>query len=62
MMRSVAGDADVGRDQQFLERLDRVDVDRARPAFGRVGAADDVVEPRDDLLFRARQTLTNAAE
>ena len=62
MMRSVAGHADVGRDQQLFERLERLDVDRPRPALGRVGAADDVVEAVDDLLLGAGEAVANPAE
>ena len=45
-------DADVRRDEQLLERVDRLDVDRPRAALRRVGAADDLVEAPDDVLFR----------
>ena len=56
------GDADVGRDQQLFERVDRVDVDGTRPPLRRVGEADDLVEALDDLLFGAGKTLADPAE
>ena len=44
--------ADVGRDQQLLERLDRVDVDRPCPLFTRVGLLDDLtgLRPQTKLV------------
>ena len=54
--------ADVGRDQQLFERVERLDVDRPRSALRLVGAADDLVEALDDLLFGAGQALADAAE
>ena len=52
------GDADVGRNQQLLERLDRIDVDLSGVRPARVGALDDLVEPVDNLLLRAGQPVT----
>src|SRR6476660_8460817 len=49
------GKPDVGRDQQLLERLDRVDVDRATALLFGVGLLDDLFETADNLLFRACQ-------
>ena len=62
MMPLGRGDADVGRDQQLFERLDRLDVDRTRPLLRLVRAADDLVEPLDDLLLGAGETLADAAK
>jgi len=56
------GHADVGRDQELLERIDGLDVDGARPLRRRVGAPDDLVEAPDDLLGRAREPLTEASK
>ena len=50
-------DADVGREQQLLERLDGVDVDRTRSLLRLVGALDDLLEPIDDLLFGAAEPV-----
>src|SRR5688572_20490064 len=54
------GDADVGRDQQLLERFDRVHVHRPRALLGTVGLLDDLFEPTDDLLLRAGKPFTKA--
>src|SRR6185295_10806190 len=56
------GDADVRGDQELLERVDGVDVDGTRPLPGRIGNADELVEPFDNLLGGAGETFTNAAE
>src|SRR5262249_13991509 len=52
--------AEVGGNQQLFERVERVDVERARSLLGRVGTADDLIELLDDLLFGAGKTLANA--
>src|SRR6185436_19864096 len=44
-----------GRDQQLFERVERRDVERARPPLGRVGAFDQIFELLDDLLLGARE-------
>ena len=51
------GHADVGRDQQLFERLDRVDVDRPAALLLGVGLLDDLLEAADDLLLRPRQAV-----
>ncbi len=55
-------DADVRGDQRFLERVDRLDVDRPAPLRGLVGAPDDLVEAFDELLLGARERLFDAIE
>jgi hypothetical protein len=59
-MRSVAADADVGRDQQFLERLERVDVHRPSAASGASARRDDLLEAIDDLLLGAGEAVAQA--
>ena len=56
------GDADVGRDQQLLERVDRLDVDRPAAPFRGVGDLDDLVEPLDDLLLGAGEAVAQAGK
>src|SRR5689334_7682867 len=51
------GETNVGRDQQFFERLNRIDVDRPAALLFGVGLLDDLFETTDDLLFGARQAL-----
>ena len=57
------GDADVGRDQQ-LPRARRASRRRsaAMRCAGVVGAADDLVEPLDELLLRAREGRLDLVE
>ena len=55
-------DADVGAEQQFLQRLGRLDVDALRRPAGGIGAADDRVEPLAEPLGRARQPLRELLE
>src|SRR5262249_30096803 len=52
-------DADISRDQQLFERLDRVDVDDPRRV---VCAPDDLVEPLDDLLLGPPEAFAEPAE
>ena len=59
---SSRGDSDVGGDEQFLECLDRLDVDGARAAIRGIGAAHDIVEARDDLLCGAGEPLADPIE
>src|SRR5437763_1168150 len=47
------GDADVGRDEELLEHVGRLDVDRTRAPLGLVGDTDDLLEPLGDLLLGA---------
>ena len=49
------GDADVRHDQQFFERVERVDVNRARPLLRRIRPLDERLEALLKLLRRARQ-------
>ena len=56
------GDADVGHDQQLFERLERLDVNRARPLLRRVGALDQRLESFGELLRGARQALLQLVE
>jgi hypothetical protein len=56
------GDADVRGNQELLERLDRLDVNRPRSLLGRIGAADDVIEPIDNLLGGAGEAFAEAVE
>ncbi len=56
------GNADIGRDQQFFERVDRVDINRTASPLGLVRPADDVVEAVDDLLLGPGEAFANAAE
>src|SRR6185295_2729739 len=56
------GDADVGRNQQLLERVERIDINRAGAAFRLVRLADNFVEALDDFLFGAGKTLADAAK
>src|SRR5262249_59524204 len=56
------GDADVGRDQQLLERVDRIDVDRARALVRRIGHSHDLVEAIDDLLLGAGKTIADTGK
>jgi len=55
-------DADVGRDQQLLECIDGVDVDRAGAFLRRVSRPHDLVEAFDDLLLGAGEAVLDAAE
>ena len=55
------GDADVRGDQQFLESLERVDVDRMG-ASGVICLADDVLEAPDDLLLGTGEAVAKATE
>ena len=55
-------DTNVRRDQQLLERIDRIDIDRSRSALGLIRATDDFVKPVDDLLFGTGETLADSAE
>ena len=52
--------ADIGRDEQLLERLDRIDVDWPRPLFAGVGLLNNLLEAADDLLLRPRQAFAEA--
>ena len=56
------GDADVRGNQQFFERVDRIDIDRPRAPLRLIRAADDFLEPVDDLLLGAGETLADAPE
>ena len=56
------GDADVRGDERLFERLDRFDVDRLAAPRRLVRPLDDLVEPFDELLFRARQRLLDLVE
>ena len=56
------GDAHVGRDQQLLERVDRLDIDRTRSTRGLVGGPHELVEALGDLLLGAGETFTDAAK
>ena len=51
------GHANVGGNQQLLERLDRIDVDLAGARRPSVGTLHDLVETTDELLFGATQAL-----
>ncbi len=51
------GDADVGGNQQLLERFDRIDVDFPGARLLGVGTLNDFVEPADNLLFGTAQAL-----
>src|SRR5688500_16150989 len=51
-------DADVGGDEQLLQRFDGIDIDRTGTLLAGVGPLDDLVEPADNLLLRAAQTFT----
>jgi hypothetical protein len=55
-------DTNVRGDQQLLERIDRIDIDRSGSALGLIRATDDFVKPLDDLLLGAGETLADAAE
>ncbi len=54
--------ADVSRDQQLFERLDGVDVDRTRPPLALVRRANELVEPRGDLLCGAGEAFAYATK
>ena len=56
------GDADVGGDEQLLERFHGVDVDGRGAARVRVGTLNDLVESVDDLLLGAGKALDEAIE
>jgi hypothetical protein len=56
------GNTDVRGDQELFERLDRVDVDRARPLLGRICNTDELIEPFDYLLGGAGETFANASQ
>ena len=48
--------AHIRHDEQFLERLERVDVDRTGPLLRRIRLLDERLEPLLKLLRRPRQT------
>ena len=56
------GDAHVGRDEDLLEAVERVGVDRLLAAIRRVGPPDDVVEAPDELLLGPPETVAEPAE
>src|SRR5207249_3555929 len=56
------GDADVRRDEQLLERVERFDVDRPRPPLPLVSEAHEVVEAFGDLLLRAGEAFPETTE
>ena len=56
------GDADVGHDQELFERLERVDVNRARSLLRRVGALDQRLEAFGELLRGARESRLQLVE
>lgn len=56
------GHADVGGDEQFLEFLERFNVDAPGTRVRRVSPFDEFVEPSDELLFRPGQAVPKAIE
>ena len=56
------GEAEVRRNQQLFEGLDRVHVQRTAVTTWLIRAPDDLIEAGDDLLGGARKTITNPAE
>ena len=46
-------DAHVGANQDFFERVERIDINRPRPRLGRVRLPDDLFETLNELLFGA---------
>jgi hypothetical protein len=45
--------AEVGANQQLLERVERIDINRANAPLGGIGDADNLVEALDQLLLGA---------
>jgi hypothetical protein len=56
------GHSNVGHDQQFLERFERVDVDGARSLLRGIGALDKRLEALGELLRRTREALLQFVE
>ena len=56
------GHSDVGRDQRFLERVDRLDINRLAALLRLVRPLDYFLESLDELLFRPRQRLFDLVE
>src|SRR5262249_20840726 len=54
--------AQIGGDQQFLERVDRIGVDGPRTAFRLIRALNDLLEPIDNLLFGASEAFPDASQ
>ena len=56
------GHTDVGRDQRFLERVERFEIDRAAALPRLVCRARDLVEPVDELFLGACERCPDAIE